>query len=487
MNFHYPFLLNIILAFHPGASAQTVSGELTQAYDHLLELKVESVSSILDHNYSLDTDQAFKIYILSLRDFLSLSLRYDETYYERYTHLEKEYSTELESIESKNDFISFAKAEIKLHAALIRFRYDDQISGAIRLIQSYNLTKEMIEDTHTPVYFYKTAGVLNILLSVVPERFGFFLNLLGIQADLSKGINQLNKLRETRNLFQFEGNMILALLDAYYLNQPERAASTVDNMEEHWHQSLLFQFLKGLIATKIRDNEQSHQAFSSASSFDADYMKIPSITFYFAESFLKKLQLDSARMQYLKYLKMEHHGEFVKASLYRLYLISLFKNETELSGSYRERVLSEGTRDTEMDHYAYTLVKNNYRPQVEIQKARLLFDGGYFKESLEVLISLNSSQLSAEEKLEYDYRFARACQMQNRLNLAMDYYERMFITPFQEHYLVANAHLQMGYILYQRGEFQPSAEHFKLAMEYKGDYYRSSIRNEARTGLSLIE
>jgi hypothetical protein len=71
--------------------------------------------------------------------------------------------------------------------------------------------------------------------------------------------------------------------------------------------------------------------------------------------------------------------------------------------------------------------------------------------------------------------------------MAMDYYERMFTTPFQDHYLVANAHLQMGYILYQLGEFQSSATHFKRAMEYNGDYYRSSIRNEARTGLRLIE
>ena len=487
MNVHYPFLFVFIFCFLIKSSAQPVSGELQKAYYQLLELKVDSASLIINHNYSRGTDRAFKIYILSLRDLLKLLLIHDESYYQVYNNFEKKYLDELESIQENVDFVSFIKAEVKLHAAIIRFRYDDQFSGAIRFIQSYNLIKLITDKDNAPPYFFKTSGVLNVLLSVIPDRYDFFLKLIGIHADLSEGIKQLQKVRTTGHLFQFEGYMIMGLLDAYYLNNPDQSAFIIKETAENWRYSLLYQFLRGLISMKSRDNEQSIEAFSSCSSFDDSYMKIPSATFFLAESLLKKLQFDAARENYFHYLNSNNTGEFVKATFYRLSLISNFSHEMELSEFYRKKVLSEGTLVTETDNYVYSLVKNNYRPHPEIQKSRLLFDGGYFQESLDILKAVEANKLTDEEKLEFEYRLARTYQLQNNYSGAIVHYENMFKSSFQDHYLVANAHLQMGKILYQMGDRERSIDHYKEALRYTGEYYRGSIRNEAKTGLSLID
>ncbi len=487
MKVHYPFLFVSLFTIHTNSTAQSLSTALIRAYHHLLELKVDWKDQITEKEYDQGSDETFKIYTESLCDFLSLTLRHDDSLYQTYINREKKHLDELDELNENDEFISFVKAEIKLHAAIIRFRYNDQFSGAIRLIQSYNIVKTKIENENTPVYFYKTAGVLNILLSIVPDKYDFFLNLIGIHAELSTGVQQLKKINETYNLFQFEGQMILALLNAYYLNDPEKSAIILNENRAEWQHGLLYQYLNGLVFMKIRDNDKAILAFSSCTQFKGDHMEIPSSTFYLAESFLKKLDYSLARENYLKYLSLENNDDFVKASYYKLSLISLFNNEIKTYESYREKVLTEGTVSTEADNYAYKLIKNNYQPHPEIQKARLLFDGGYYDQSLNILKSIQGDKLNAEEKLEFNYRSARAYQLQKNYSKATHFFEKMFEMTFQDHYLVANAHLQMGYMLYELGNKDGSERQFREALRYSGEFYKESIRNEAKAGLSLME
>jgi len=74
-----------------------------------------------------------------------------------------------------------------------------------------------------------------------------------------------------------------------------------------------------------------------------------------------------------------------------------------------------------------------------------------------------------------------------RVHMGTDNEVAGYNVPLLRHYLVANAHLQMGQILYQVGDRERSIYHYKEAMRYNGEYYRASIRNEAKTGLSLID
>ncbi|MBR9997796.1 MAG: hypothetical protein KFF73_02440 [Cyclobacteriaceae bacterium] len=469
------------------SSAQSLSPEIILAYQKILEGKLDSSHLILNHKFTNDQDRAFKIYIRSLEDLLVLSLNRNKPLYQNYAEREKEYNAALGSLRKEDEFISFIKSEIRLHSAIIRFRYNDQFSGALRLIQSYNMVKSMLKEPEPPPYIYKTAGVLNILLSIVPEKYDLVLRLIGIRPDLATGIQQLEKLTEINGLFLFEGHMVWALLNAYYLNEPEKSYAVISMNEKIRQKSLLYNYLAGLIYMKGRDNDKTIQSFKKCLQFNAEYMKIPSATFYLAESYMKKLDFSRAGTYYHQYLNQSGARDLKKASYYGLYLISLFNNDSISGENYRKKVVHEGQLSAEADEYVYSLVVNNHYPHPEIQKSRLLFDGGYYEESLRMLQSIGQANLDEEEKLEYQYRKGRVNQLLNDYQAAEKYFELMFRSSFDDHYLVANAHLQMGYIEYEKGFPDESAVHFREAMKYSGAYYKTSIRNEAEAGLSLVD
>jgi tetratricopeptide (TPR) repeat protein len=487
MQTHYPFLLIIMILSSLQSVAQPSSPELTLAYRKLLEFKTDSVRLLLDHQVEKDHDRAFKVYLRSLEDVLGLTHTRNDSLYGLYSEKEKDYIRDLELLPANDHFTSFIKAEIRLHSAIIRFRYNDQFSGAMRFIQAYKMVHSWMENQDVPHYMYKSEGVLNVLLSLVPEKYDFMLRLIGVRADLSTGIRQLEKVIETRSLFSFEGSMILALLNAYYLNEPQKSADLVMANSMKWQNSLIYQYISGLVFSKIRDNENALQAFQRCLHFSEEYGEIPAVPFYLAESYMKKLDFPRAAIYYKRFLTRNNASDFQKTANYRLYLLSLFNNETRQAEVCRKNVSDQGQMIAEADRYVYFLVKDGYCPHPEIQKARLLFDGGYYEESLILLESIRLAGLTDEEKLEYSYRKARVYQELKDFDPAKKYYDEMFRTTYKDHYLVANAHLQMGYIEMESKNPAASAVHFREALNYSGDYYKSSIRNEARAGLSLVQ
>ena len=484
---HYPFLFLIFLAISFGSAAQSISNELTRAYRKTLELKLDSAQLSMLDPYPEKSDQAFIVYIRSLMDLFNLTLLKNDSLYSLYPDREKEYLDRIEAISGEEPFVIFVKSEIRLHSAIIRFLYNDTFSGAIRLIQSYKIIDSYIDKEEVPVYFLKTAGVLNVLLSLVPDKYNFFLTLIGIRAELSLGIQQLELINETQHIFRFESQMIMALLNAYYLNKTGNASIILKENQDQWSRSLLYHYLTGLISVKSRNNEQAIQAFSACTEFNEGYLRIPTCTFYLAESYLNRMDLEQARENYLLYLRKYKQPDFVKASYYKLSLIFLFSDKEQESGYYRKKVVSEGKLSTEMDKYAYYTVINNDPQNPELQKARLLFDGGYYVESLSTLNSVVENNLPELEKLELNYRTARVYQLLKDYQLAEKYYLITFDSSSLDHYLVANAHLQLGYIYAEQENREESELQFREALKYSGDIYRTSIRNEAKAGLSLLK
>ena len=487
MNSHYPFLLTTVVFFHSSA-AQEISPGLKKAYNQVLELRVDSIDFLLSMKFSSETDKIFQVYIKSLRDVLTLILIKDDHSYEKYNSREKEYLEDLEKIKTENNLIFFTKAEIRLHASLIRLKYGDQFSGAIRLIQAYKIIKSEMEKGNVPVYFNKTAGVLNILMSIVPDKYKFIMKLIGIRPELSLGIHQLEQLNDQQNLFFFESVMINALLNAYYLNDADKSWQIVDMAQNKWVESLLYLYLKGLISVKTRENDIAIESFLRCNTFDTGrYLHLVNSKFYLAESYLNKMELSLAESFYNSYIRQTINEDFIKASYFKLSLIYLFRYDFETSEYFWKKVITEGSISTEADKYAYTMVINNFHPHPDLLKARFYFDGGYYQQCLDLLKIVAKEKLTEEELLEYHYRRGRAYQLLDENFKALESFDKTFLSNFPDHYLVANAHLQSGYIQYNEGELDEAEYHFQKALKYSGELYRSSIRNEAKTGLNLIK
>lgn len=473
---------------------------LITAYDRLLDLRIhdsrEMTRVYLDQsNKSLSTagqyrvsDIAFATYIRSLSDLFHILVLLDPDHYSHYNSFsEKEYLNTLDELDANNPYVAFSKAEIRLHSALIHLNEEKAFSGAIRLIQAYRQSRQNSGKWNNLIMMKKTYGLLQIILSLAPDKYNFLFSILRIHPDFKEGYSQLHEVSRRDGLFRFEASMLLALINSFYLNEYQQADSVINAMKGHHHNSLLFNYLAGVVSIKTGKNESAIRFLESASDLSEKYRSIPLVDYYLGECYLKALDLNKAASKYHTYINRQNPEKFIKDSYFKLYLISLLKSDSARMLEYSALVQEKGSLATEKDKNAQILTENGYIPYPELLRARLMFDGGYYDEAEGILNEIPEAELSKEDKMEMYYRYARMHELTRNLNQAEIYFYRVIhFSGYENHYLVANSHLHLGYIALEGKNYDRAAYFFERALDYNGEIYSNSIKSEAIAGLEQI-
>jgi tetratricopeptide (TPR) repeat protein len=311
-----------------------------------------------------------------------------------------------------------------------------------------------------------------------------------VHPDFNKGLNYLEQLSESTSVFSREGLLLHALSLSFFGNQGLTAEKHLDKNKHFFNNSLLYRYLHGLISMKNRNNEAAIQYFDSCLNFGKDYRQIPLLNYYRAESYLRALKVDTASCLFNLYLRQPSGDEFIKDSYFKLFhLASIYKIQEKNIEEYKNNVLTEGNLNNGSDRYAYNKILNNYIPNETLFKARIQFDGGYYKQSLAILEEKGPSTfIKKRELFEYFYRIARNYQQLNQMSLSIEYFNKVITErETEEYYFWGNSLLNLGNIYALKKEYSLAREYYEKALKYKGEDYRRSIRMEAKSGLKRIE
>jgi len=484
------FCLLLFFHTHPAIS-QTFDAELIHAYNNILDLKIRDEYPVIYlEKFHITEDQAFQVYIRNLSIVLDLLLVKDENKFKAYFKEEKKHYQQLEALNNDDPFVEYLKIELKVHRGLLKIRYGDRITGAFNLIRAFRQIS-IHEKKHTGYkYTLKTIGLLNVIISLFPDQYNWILNIMHVNPDITKGINYLKELAESNSTFKREAILIHALSKSFYSNEPSHGEIIFKANLKIFNNSLLYSYLYGLTSIKNRNNKYTIEHFDSCLIYDRNYLQIPLINYYRAETYLKELNFNKAAYLYKLYIEKPNGDEFIKDSYYKLFNLStLFDIPNSKKEIYRKSILTEGGLNTGPDRYAHQRISNNYKPNMTLFKSRILFDGGYYERSLEVLALHNlSSFTTVEEKSEYLYRYARNYQELSKTNQAIEYFNKVIILEEAEkYYFWGNSLLNLGHIYAQNGDRDKAREQYKRALKYKGDEYKNSIKMEARTGLKKLD
>ena len=473
------------------AGGQTAHKDLIEAYNNVLDLRYrQEIPALESFEYQSVHDQVFKLYILNLKNVLDLLLVYQNDKYASYSAIERDHLKALNDISRDDPFVEYVKIEFKVHRGLVKIMYGDRVSGAFNLIQAFRQLTDYERKYAGYTYTLKISGLLNILLSLFPDRYDWVLKMLQVDPDFTKGLNYLKELSGSDSVFKREGILLYALSLSFYGSNPAESEKILNVHEKSFNNSLLYNYLEGLTSIKNRNNEAAIQAFDHCLEYGRDYLQIPALNYYRAEAYLKELNFNRAAYLYNHYLDIPDGGRFIKDSNYKLFNLSkLFSIPDDNFTAYREAVLTEGNLITGSDNYAYRRISRGYEPDSTLFISRLLFDGGYYERSNQALSARSLNDYSnTEDRCEFLYRYARNFQMMNQVESAIDYFNQVLdIEGAEFYYFWGNSVLNLGNLYSKTGEYTLAREFYQRALDYKGESYKNSIRAEARAGLKKIE
>jgi len=218
--------------------------------------------------------------------------------------------------------------------------------------------------------------------------------------------------------------------------------------------------------------------------------------------------LDTQLWDYeLGYVKL-NHLEINEAAKYFQNFVNNFKGQFYLKDVYeklswcyylqgnnaaaeneRKLVLQKGSLNTDADKQSQKNAKSGVWPNILLLRARLLNDGGYNSEALNLLNGKSANSFEKpEEKLEFSYRVGRIYDDVGRDSEAV----KMYLLAIQlgqnrTEYYAARAALQIGWIYEHQGRKDLAIKYYQQCMDMDDHDYKDSLDQKAKSGIARCE
>lgn len=188
------------------------------------------------------------------------------------------------------------------------------------------------------------------------------------------------------------------------------------------------------------------------------------------------------------YVKLYKGNSFIKAAYQKMARTELLKSDTAGYRKWMSLLLTKGNNFTDEDKQAEKEAQSKTIPNVYLLKARILFDGGNYKDALHLLATPNEDEIpSFGNKLEYIYRLARVFDKMNITDQAKTNYEKTIRlgTKSKEYYAVASA-VFLAQIYEKEKNFTEAEKYYRQALSMKNHDYQNSLDQKAKAGLNRI-
>ncbi|MBT8190719.1 MAG: tetratricopeptide repeat protein [Bacteroidia bacterium] len=482
------FLLTVIFLDGQGYYIE-YDKESRSIYNDIINLKLDDARNKLAEMDKVNHLNLSYLHLENYLDFFELFISEDES---RFDLLKKNKKTRLKQLENKlldNDpYKRFVIAEIHLQWALTRSKFGELFRSGREIYKAYHLLDDNMNNHPDFIYNNKSLSIIHALIETVSIP-GFIKSLFGIEGSIKQGLKEIKALNtyciKSSDIFLPESEAIYMYILFYQGNQKELALELIQSSFTDYNESPLVCFLKSKLLQRAGKNDEALVLLEDrqSGSEHAEFLYLD-----YLEGLSRLRQLDPSCMKYFESFVKKFNGRhFIKEAYQKLAWSSLvFENDTEAYKSYMALVKIKGSRLTDDDKQAYRESLNNYIPNPILLKSRLLYDGGYYTRTLQLLDENKNLLNDAELKSEYQYRLARVNQALENYTDAIAQYEDLLSTGKVESYFNCNAALQLGLIYEELGELQKSEKYFKTCLRLNPKVYRQSLHQKARSGLNRI-
>ncbi|MFQ3576733.1 MAG: hypothetical protein SNJ77_09890, partial [Cytophagales bacterium] len=433
---------------------------------------------------------AFSIYLSNLEEVLGLFMLDDEKWFQSLKKNESERLKSLENLKDKNPFTLYFQAEIKIHWAVLKMKFGDELGAAWSLRQAFFLLEKLVQQ-HPDFYLaYKSLGLLHVLIGTIPTKYHWVVNLMGLKGTVSEGLKEmLMACNQAPSLFQEESCLTLVLVDAFVLKKTEASVSKVENMYLKNPENDL---LKLVLAAMYLNNRQSAECFSLLNE-KIDALKLYSKPYalrMLGDANLYKGEYTASIKNYQNFLKSYQGQNYLKDAYFKIYLGYWLQNQSETANTYIEKIKKEGKSTLDTDKRALSFAQKPEKYHKDLMRFRLMYDGGYNKEAIQEMTKIKVDELKSPVfQNEYFYRLGRLYHAIGKIPSAKENYIKCIETnPKNEDlYYAPNSAYSLGLIFEEENDLPKAKFYFQKAISFKNHEYKNSIDNKSKARLEKLE
>lgn len=457
--------------------------ELQKAYTLVFSLQPDKATEYLK---KIKTNPFHKLYVESLNETILILITEDQKAFEQIDLRFKERLKYLEGLPASAETL-FLQAELNLQRGFCFLNLGQEVNAVMSIRKAYQLTSDCLKKYPDFIPIKKTSGVIQVMLGSVPDKYKWFVSLLGMKGSVSTGQKQFTELRNSKSSLSMEATILFYTVKGFLNQQFPEAAEGISTCLKDQPDNRLLLFLGVNMLIK---NGQSDDALDLIQKIDQQAHGLPIyyIDYLRGEVLMQKGDYEKSIASYQRFIKYYPSVSFKKDSYFKISLDYWLMGETKLAQANFDKAKITGTDKAEPDRYAAKQLEETEFPNKKLLKVRFSTDGGYYKEATATLQTITPVDLKTDkDRTEYYYRKARLAHRMGDLSVAKLFYQQSIdMTKNNPWYFGANSALQLGYIAKDQKDFVSAKKYFSLALSYPKHEYKNSIDSKARTELESL-
>src|SRR5450432_2933212 len=461
--------------------------ECRKAYDEIIKLKLNTGKQILDAEKKTHPANLIPYFLDNYIDFFTLFFNQDPEEFNRRKPSVEKRLTLMKKGDPASPFYLYTRSVIYFQWAAVDIKFGERWDAAWSFRKSFLAGKEnlhMFPDFHPSRMLH---GSMQVAAGTIPAGFQGLSSLLGIHGTIDAGMKNLENMMNATDpdalIFHDEAAFYYLYLKFYILNQREQVFQYIHQQNWNTRNNHLFAYLVANLSLNNQDASVTEEIIRHLNR-DPGYLDMP--VWDMQMGYAVADRLDPGSIKYMDRFLLRFKGKFyVKDVLQKISWIYYLQNEKAKAEAARARILVSGSTELDADKQALKEAESGRWPNQSLLKARLLDDGGYYAQALELLADKQLSSFpDPTDQLEYSYRIGRIYDALGRKNEALTaYLEALRLGAYRREYYGARAALQIGYIYESRGDKKNALIYFKKVLDLKSHDYKNALDQKAKAGI----
>ena len=471
----------------------TVTKNCKVAYRYIFNLEFEKGQQLLNIEKVVDPKNSIPYLYENYIDFLKILLGENRNDFENLETNKNKRLAIIEKDDKSSPYYLYSQAEMNFQWAFARLKFREFFTAAYELRKSFKLLEENREKFPDFEPNNKLLGFFHAFIGGIPEEYMWIVKFAGFSGTIDQGIDELYSfLQATKSNSEYSHlrDEALALLATTQINvqfDPNKIEKTLKCYDDITDANVLLQYSKAVILGRLARTDETIKTLEAIKLTDNQY-PLHSLNYALGTAKLKRLD-DDAIVYLKKYVQNFEGTTYIKSSYLKIaWYYLLAENEDKYWENLNYCITKGGDAYLDEDKYALNYAKTKQISDVTLLKARLLFDGGKYKEALHLLESGKAKIPKTNyNNMEFLYRKGRCYQKLKEYNNAIKYYKETIKESVNSTlFFGCKSALEIGKCYEELKDCKNAIIYYEKSKAIPSDEYKSSFTQQAKAGIRRV-